>query len=164
MKKQQIHFKLILPFLLFTTISMMLLMACNKSTDEKWEFIEFDLTGIQATANKSTHTYEIRVPKEGADFVFQPQKTMMTFWLSTCWQYNDSHSLLKTGRETAVQGDWFQAHIEDDKNEQGYKYRSSLHVHIDPLNKDKNVDENGNRKMKIGLGGAYVFADLLFIQ
>ena len=104
MKKQQIHFKLILPFLLFTTISMMLLMACNKSTDEKWEFIEFDLTGIQATANKSTHTYEIRVPKEGADFVFQPQKTMMTFWLSTCWQYNDSHSLLKTGRETAVQG------------------------------------------------------------
>ena len=65
--------------LLLSAISMMLLMACNKSTDEKWEFIEFDMTGIQATAYKNIHTYEIHVPKEGADFTFRPKKERRGF-------------------------------------------------------------------------------------
>ncbi len=31
--------------------------------------------------------------------------------------------------------------------------QTTLHVHINPLNNDENIDENGNRKMKIALDG-----------
>ena len=152
--------------LIFAAISMLMQVACTKNSDMQWEFIEFDLTGVQATVNKGTHSYQISVPKEGADYVFRPKKERMGYSLNSCWQYDDSQNLLKTGSEKEVSGDWFQAYIEyntEDQN-QNIILQTTLHVHIDPLGEDKNLDENGNRKMKIGLMGGYVWADLLFVQ
>ena len=75
--------------LLLSAISMIMLVACDKNSDMQWEFIEFDMTGIQATANKNIHTYEIHVPKEGADFTFRPKKERRGFFFDSCWQYQD---------------------------------------------------------------------------
>ena len=150
--------------LILSAISMMLLVACTKESWMQWEFIDFDMTGIQATANKSTYTYEIRVPKEGADFVFRPKKkSNMSYDISSCWQYNDSTHINTIGKEFGLSGEFFEAHIENVKNNMGETFRT-LFVHIAPLNNDENVDENGNRKMRIGLWGIYERADLLFVQ
>ena len=145
---------------------MIVLVACDKYSDMQWEFIKFDMTGIQATVNKSTHSYEIRVPKEGADFTFRPTKERMGFFFNSCWQYPDSNSLRVNSSYISLKGDWFEANLENEKDEKNqYKIlQTTLHVHIDPLKNDDNVDENGNRKVKIGLEGPYRSADLLFVQ
>ena len=152
--------------LILSAISMMLLVACDKNSDMQWEFIDFDMTGIQATANKTTHTYEIRVPKEGADYVFRPKKERMGFYLRSGWQYNESNSIRVNSGDKGLKGDWFEAYLDNETDEKNHNIilRTTLHVHIDPLNNDENVDENGKRKMKIVLDGPYRWADLLFIQ
>lgn len=152
--------------LLLSAISMIMLVACDKNSDMQWEFIEFDMTGIQATVNKNTHSYEIRVPKEGADFTFRPKKVRRGFFFDICWQYQDSNSLRVNSSDISLKGDWFEANLEEETDTMNQKIilQTVLHVHIDPLNEDEKVDENGNRKMKIGLEGPYRWADLLFVQ
>ena len=149
---------------ILVAISMIVLVACDKNSDMQWKFIEFDMTGIQATINKGTHSYEIHVPKEGADFTFRPTKKSMTSYkIESCWLYNESNHLNTIGKELGLNGEFFEAHIENVKNNQGETFRT-LFVHIDPLGVDSNVDNNGNRRMKIELWGAYEFANLLFVQ
>ena len=151
---------------ILASISIIMLVGCDKNSDMQWEFIEFDMTGIQATVNKNTHSYEIRVPKEGADFTFRPKKVRSGFFFDSCWQYQDSNSLRVNSSDISLKGDWFEANLEKETDTMNQKIilQTVLHVHIDPLNNDENVDETGSRKMMIGLEGPYRWADLLFVQ